>query len=77
MNNRKTELASFDIVMFNMSEFSDWEKKNLVNRNRHILYSLLGNKKVGKILDMDFLPFSKKRAGRLGLENIRNRKDIK
>lgn len=77
MNNRKTELASFDIVMFNMSEFSDWEKKNLVNRNRHILYSLLGNKNVGKILAIDFLPFSKKRAARLWLENIRNSKDIK
>ena len=59
----------FDIVMFSMSDWNDWNKKGIVNRNYHILNQLLKNDKIGKILHVDFLPYIKKRALRSYFEN--------
>lgn len=59
-----------DIVMFNMSDYNEWEDKNLVNRNRHILYNLLKRNEIGKILAVDFLPFELKRGVKAFFLNI-------
>ncbi len=59
-----------DIVMFNMSDYNEWENKNLVNRNRHILYNLLKRDAIGKILAVDFLPFKLKRGVKDFFSNI-------
>lgn len=52
----------YDIVMFSMSDFKDWQEKGIVNRNYHILNQLLKSSEIGKILHIDFLPYTKKRA---------------
>ncbi|MFW9881715.1 MAG: glycosyltransferase [Candidatus Thorarchaeota archaeon] len=59
----------YDIIMFSMSDWNDWYKKGIVNRNYHILNQLLKSNKIGKILHVDFLPYTKKRALRSYFEN--------
>lgn len=58
-----------NIVMFNMSAYSEWEK-GVENRNRHILKQLQDSEKVGKILAIDYLPQTLKRALRVYQEDI-------
>jgi len=58
-----------EVVMFNMSSFSEWEK-GVVNRNYHIFRSLAGREEVGRIIAVDFLPFTFKRVLRNYWENI-------
>ena len=60
---------SIDIIMFNMSSFSEWEK-GTVNRNFHILKNFSKNPRIGKILSVDFLPFTFKRVLRNYWQNI-------
>lgn len=62
-------MKKFDVVMFSMSDWNDWNKKGIVNRNYHILNQLLENNNIGKILHIDFLPYAKKRALRSYFEN--------
>ncbi|PIZ90171.1 hypothetical protein COX87_01985 [bacterium (Candidatus Moisslbacteria) CG_4_10_14_0_2_um_filter_36_61] len=50
-----------EVIMFNMSNFSDWEK-GIVNRNRHIFYTLRKNPNIQRLVAIDFLPFTLKRA---------------
>ncbi len=59
----------FDVIMFNMSSFSEWEE-GVSNRNFHVLQQLLQNDNVGKILAVDYLPLNFKRALRNYKENI-------
>jgi hypothetical protein len=59
----------FDVIMFNMSSFSEWEE-GVSNRNFHVLQQLLQNENIGKILAVDYLPLSFKRALRNYKENI-------
>lgn len=58
-----------EIVMFNMSNYAEWEK-GVVNRNYHVLHKLLEHPFVGRIIAIDFLPFGYKRAIRNYWENI-------
>ncbi len=58
-----------EIVMFNMSSYSEWQK-GTVNRNYHIFYKLLNRPEIGRIIAVDFLPFTFKRALRNYWENI-------
>ncbi|MDA2921790.1 glycosyltransferase [Patescibacteria group bacterium AH-259-L07] len=58
-----------EIVMFNMSNYSEWEK-GVVNRNYHIFNNLLQHSSVARIIAVDFLPFTFKRAIRNYWENI-------
>ena len=51
----------YEVVMFNMSNFSEWEK-GVTNRNRQIFTQLTLNKKVSQIVAIDYLPFTLKRA---------------
>lgn len=63
--------------MFSMSDEQDWHKRGIVNRNYHILNQLLKNDQIDKILSVNFLPYTKKRALRSFYENqIVDRKKI-
>ncbi len=44
-----------DILMFNMSAYSDWQS-GFVNRNSHVLHGLLNHSQVRKIVAIDYLP---------------------
>ena len=62
-------MKKFDVIMFNMSGYSEWEE-GVSNRNYHVLQQLLHNEQVGKILAVDYLPLNFKRALRNYKENI-------
>jgi len=57
--------------MFNMSNWREWEK-GVVNRNRHIFFALRKNPNVSRLIAIDFLPFTFKRAVRNYYEGIFN-----
>ncbi|GEM_PF-306372 len=59
----------FEIVMFNMSSYSEWQR-GVANRNYHIFRKLLESGTAGRIICVDFLPFTFKRALRNYWENI-------
>ena len=61
----------FEIIMFNMSNWREWEK-GVVNRNRHIFFALRKNPNVSRLIAIDFLPFTFKRAVRNYIEGILN-----
>ncbi len=63
-NNQK-----IDIVMFNMSSYADWQK-GYANRNLHILHHLLKDERVRKIVAIDYLPFTWRRAIRAWWEGV-------
>lgn len=58
-----------DIVMFGMSEYHDWQH-GIVNRNCHVLHTLLRHPRVRKVIVVDYLPYTKKRAVREWFQNI-------
>jgi glycosyltransferase involved in cell wall biosynthesis len=57
-----------DIVMFNMSCYTEWQA-GISNRNFHILHTLLKDDRVRKIVMVDYLPFTWKRAMRQWWQN--------
>lgn len=73
-------MKKFDIIMLNMSNYSEWDE-GVSNRNYHILRELLNREDVGKILAVDYLPLNFKRALRNYKEgvvlNIENAKVVK
>ena len=62
-------MKKFDLVMFNMSSFAEWEE-GVSNRNFHVLQQLMQSENVGKIIAVDYLPLTFKRALRNFKENI-------
>lgn len=62
-------LPTIDIVMFNMSSYTDWQN-GIENRNFHILHNLLLSGRVRKVMAVDYLPFTFKRALREWWQNI-------
>ncbi|HNZ86195.1 MAG TPA: glycosyltransferase [bacterium] len=60
---RKTQKQEqkFDIVMFSMSSYSEWDS-GTSNRNFQVLKQLKNNPKIDKILTVDYLPHTIKRA---------------
>ncbi|MBU4369799.1 glycosyltransferase [Patescibacteria group bacterium] len=58
-----------EIVMFNMSSYVEWQK-GIPNRNSNVFNKLLKNPEVGRIIAVDFLPFSFKRVLRNYWQNI-------
>ena len=73
-------MKKFDIIMLNMSNYSEWDE-GVSNRNYHILKELVSRPEVGKVLAVDYLPLTPKRALRIFKEdivlNIRNSQVIK
>lgn len=63
------ETKKLNIVMFNMSSYSEWQH-GVQNRNYHIIQTLLANERVNKIVAVDYLPHTFKRAIRNYKENI-------
>lgn len=53
--------AKLNIIMFNMSRYSDWQK-GIANRNYHVVHNLVKRDEVNKVICVDFLPFSWRRA---------------
>jgi len=60
---------NLEIVMFNMSCFSEWQK-GISNRNYQVFKKLSKHPKVKRIILVDFLPFTFKRGVRNWLEDI-------
>lgn len=52
-----------NLLMFNMSNYTEWQK-GTANRNYHILNTLEKSPQVQKIICVDFLPYTAKRAMR-------------
>lgn len=60
---------TIDIIMFNMSAYTDWQH-GIANRNMYILHSLLKDDRVRKIIAVDYLPFTFRRAVRQWFQNV-------
>jgi glycosyltransferase involved in cell wall biosynthesis len=58
-----------DIVMFNMSAYTDWQQ-GIANRNFHILHTLLRDERVRKVIAVDYMPFTFKRALKYWFYNV-------
>jgi len=55
--------------MFNMSSYAEWQR-GVSNRNFHICQSFLNNPRVSRVIAIDFLPFTPRRAVRSWLEGV-------
>ena len=62
-------MKQFDIIMLNMSNYSEWDE-GVSNRNWHVLKQLEQRPEIGKILAIDYLPLTWKRALRSYKEDI-------
>lgn len=62
-------MKKFDVIMFNMSNYSEWDE-GVSNRNYHVLKQLLQKPEIGKILAVDYLPLTLKRALRTYKEDL-------
>ncbi len=62
-------MKQFDIIMFNMSGYAEWQR-GVSNRNYHVLRQLLQSEQVRKILAVDYPPLTLKRALRNHIENV-------
>lgn len=62
-------VGKFDLVMISMSSVSEWQR-GVANRNRFVLKNLKKREEIGKVLVVDFLPFTLKRAARNWVQNI-------
>ncbi len=62
-------MKNLEIIMFNMSSYSEW-RKGIANRNVHIFNKLLEQPEVKRIVAVDFLPFTFRRAIRNYWQNI-------
>jgi len=58
-----------EIIMFNMSSYSEWQE-GVVNRNFHIFNYFIENQDIKRVIAVDFLPFTFKRAIRNYRDNI-------
>jgi len=61
-------MKKFDIIMINMSSYSEWQR-GVSNRNYHVLRELLANEHVGSVLAVDYPPLTLKRSIRNYKEN--------
>lgn len=62
-------MQQYDIIMFNMSSYSDW-RKGIQNRNYHILHNLQKHPQIRKIVAIDFLPFNFKQMAKRYIKDI-------
>jgi teichuronic acid biosynthesis glycosyltransferase TuaH len=62
-------MKKFDLILFNMSNYSEWDE-GVSNRNYHVLKQLLQREEIGKILAIDYLPLTLKRAVRNYKEDL-------
>lgn len=62
-------MKKFDLIIFNMSNYSEWEN-GVSNRNFHVLKQLQARPEINKILAIDYLPLTPKRALRIYKEDL-------
>jgi glycosyltransferase involved in cell wall biosynthesis len=62
-------MKQFDLIIFNMSNYSEWEG-GVSNRNYHVLKQLQARPEINKILAIDYLPLTLKRAIRIYKEDL-------
>lgn len=60
---------NIDIIMLNMSAYTEWQS-GISNRNFNVLHTLLKDKRVRKVIAVDYLPFNWKRALKQWWQNI-------
>lgn len=60
MDQSSKKTGKFTLLMYSMSTWRDWQK-GVVNRNWHILNTLLKDERIGKIYSVDFFPFNFKK----------------
>jgi len=61
------ENKKYNVVMFSMSSYFEWQpnwKGGVINRNYFVLQQLLKDKRVNKVLQVDFLPFNMRTFGK-------------
>jgi len=57
-------MTQYDCIMFGMSNYSEWDR-GVSNRNYHVLKELLSKPEINKVLYVDYLPLTTKRALRI------------
>ncbi len=62
-------IDKIDILMLNMSAYTDWQH-GIANRNMYVLHALLMDERVRKVVAVDYLPFTRKRAFRQWGQNV-------
>ncbi|MFA6252672.1 MAG: glycosyltransferase [Patescibacteria group bacterium] len=62
-------MTQYDVIMFGMSNYSEWDR-GVSNRNYHVLKELLNKPEVNKVLYVDYLPLTWKRALRILKQDI-------
>ncbi len=62
-------MNQYDVIMFGMSNHSEWDR-GVSNRNYHVLKELLNKPEINKVLYVDYLPLTWKRALRILKEDI-------
>jgi len=62
-------MKDLEIIMFNMSGYAEWQK-GVINRNAHVFEKFGNHPCVKRIIAVDFLPFTFKRAVRNYWQNI-------
>lgn len=62
-------MTQYDVIMIGMSNYSEWER-GVSNRNYHILKELVNKPEINKVLYVDYLPLTWKRALRILKQDI-------
>jgi teichuronic acid biosynthesis glycosyltransferase TuaH len=62
-------MSQYDVIMFGMSNYSEWDR-GVSNRNYHVLKELLNKPEINKVLYVDYLPLTWKRALRILKKDI-------
>lgn len=55
-------MKKYNLLIFNMSRYSDWQKSGVVNRNYHILHAFAKDERINSILAVDVFPINVKRG---------------
>lgn len=69
MEKISNEVNKMEMIIFNMSSYSEWER-GIINRNFHLLNKMLKCQEIDRVVAIDFLPFNFKRALRNYWQNI-------
>lgn len=57
-------MTQYDCIIFGMSNYSEWDR-GVSNRNYHVLKELISKPEINKVLYVDYLPLTNKRALRI------------
>jgi len=63
-------MKQYNLIMFNMSRYRDWESTGVVNRNYHILHAFEKDPRIKSIIAVDMFPINAKRGLKFALQNF-------